>query len=80
VDFSNTKVNFNKHFVIVAIDEIRAVGWRIEITSVIEWSDRIAVVVTVRTPHIELPADTQPFTVVKIPKTKKKIEFQHIIL
>ena len=70
-NFTETDINFNEYTVFAIFLEVKAHGWEIGTESVIENEDNIAVT----TQEIEMVNSTmtQPFSIIKIPKTEKTI-------
>jgi hypothetical protein len=74
--FTETNIDFSKFIIIVVIDEVKGSGgWTIDITNITENSRNL--VVTVENLHKWNLASviTQPFEIIKIPVTNKKIIF-----
>ena len=78
-DFDEIEIDFETHKIIVVIDEVRpCVGFSITIVRVTEYLNKIVVSIDLTTPLGPcLSALTQPYHIVKIPKTIKKIQFQY---
>lgn len=70
-NFTETNINFNEYTVFAIFLEVKANGWEIGTESVTENEDNI----TVTTQEIEMVNSTmtQPFSIIKIPKTEKTI-------
>jgi len=76
-EFTDTNVNFNEFQLIAAFDNIHAnKGYNIDITGITENSNNI--VVTIQTSYTPsfINYATQPFHIVKIPKSNKPVVFQ----
>jgi hypothetical protein len=74
--FAETDIDFSKYQIIAVFDEIRPNGgWTIDITDITEYTDSIVVSYT----NLEIgngtKVITQPFYIVKIPKSNKMIVF-----
>jgi hypothetical protein len=75
--FVETEVNFELFQLIAVFDEVRgSVGYSIDSTSVTENNENIIVTVIDSATNPVLPVSTQPFHIVKIPKSTKPIVFQ----
>lgn len=76
-NFTETEIDFSQYIILASFSEIRpSEGYFIEISSVVEYPDRINVMVTNTVPTVPVPAViTQPYHIVKIPKTGKEIIF-----
>ena len=70
-NFTETDINFNEFTVFAIFLEVKGQGWEIEIENVIENQNNISVS-TVETEY-ETSVITQPFSIIKIPKTEKQI-------
>lgn len=72
--FNTTEINFDTHFVIVTILELKSSGWEVEISEIVENSENLIVKIN----EVEgfTLAYTQPFHIVLIPKTEKEIIFE----
>ena len=78
LDFTNEFVDFSKHQVIAVFDEIKLEGiWTIDIVEITEYPDRIEIEITnLKKGGVIRPLIvTQPFHIVKIPASAKKIVF-----
>jgi hypothetical protein len=76
-NFTETEIDFAKYQVIAVFDEVKSSGsWSIDITEIIEYSDRIVVTVQNLKKGDITCVMTQPYHIVKIPVTEKKIEFE----
>jgi hypothetical protein len=76
--FTKTEIDFSEYHIIAVFDEVRYNGnWNIEVTRIAEYPDRIVVNVKVHHPSgIAAPQIiTQPYHIVKIPISSKRIEF-----
>jgi hypothetical protein len=75
--FDETDIDFSAYQVIAIFDEIHGSGgWSIDITGIVEYSDKIVVRVThLKTGYFSAVL-TQPYHIVKIPVSDKKIVFQ----
>lgn len=75
--FPDTNVDFTKYQVIAVIDEVRHYGgYSIDITKITETNSIIFVKVEHLKPGGLNAVITQPYHIVKIPKTNKKIVFK----
>ena len=72
--FNLSEINFETHFIIAIILELKGTGWLINITEVIENSDNL--VVSTKEIDQSTLAYSQPFHIVLIPKTEKEIIFE----
>jgi hypothetical protein len=77
--FTEKEIDFSTYQIIAVFDEFKgSSAWRIEITHIIEWPDKIVVFVADNVPKGYITADmAQPFLIVKIPVSKKKIKFEY---
>jgi len=69
--FTETEINFSEFTIIAIFLEIKSSGWEIGIKNVIENQDTISLS-TLETQYAT-SVMTQPFCIIKIPKTDKKI-------
>ena len=72
--FSETSIDFNDFMLIVIILEVKSNGWAVEIININETSSEI--LVSKQEMESITAVVTQPFHIVKIPKTSKPIAFQ----
>lgn len=73
----DTNVDFTKYQVIAVIDEVRnSGGYSIDITKITETNNSIFVKVEQLKPDGFYTVITQPYHIVKIPKTNKKVIFK----
>jgi hypothetical protein len=73
----STEVDFNTYQVIAVIDDIHGNGgWTVDITDITEYADKIVVTYTNLETGNATSATTQPFHIVKIPVSNKRILFQ----
>tara|TARA_R110002096_G_scaffold334999_1_gene528636 strand:+ start:639 stop:1073 length:435 start_codon:yes stop_codon:yes gene_type:complete len=72
--FTETDIDFETYSIVAVFLEIKPVGWYLEITNIIENEDNIAL--TVEEVESVAAIITQPFHIVKIPKTEKEIVLQ----
>ncbi|PKB15178.1 protease complex subunit PrcB family protein [Flavobacterium sp. 5] len=70
-NFTETEINFNKFTIIAIFLEIKGGGWEIVTENVSENHNTISIS-TLETPFFT-SVITQPFSIIKIPKTNKKI-------
>ena len=72
--FNTNEINFDTHFIIATILELKSSGWEVEINEIVENLENLIV----KTKEIEgfTLAYTQPFHIVLIPKTEKEIIFE----
>jgi len=82
--FSETEIDFDQYQIIAVIDEKRPDGcWGMAITCMIEHADKILVTIQVTSSLSKgfdcIMSEHQPYHIVKIPITKKSIEFKYII-
>jgi hypothetical protein len=77
--FDETDVDFSAYQVIALFDEIRPNGgWSIDITGIIEYSDKIIVSVSNLKTGNQTRVLTQPYHIVKIPVSSKEIVFNSL--
>jgi hypothetical protein len=75
--FDESDIDFSAYQVIAVFDEIRTSGgWSIDITGIVEYSDKIVVSVTNLKTGGQTTVMTQPYHIVKIPVSDKEIVFQ----
>ena len=75
------EINFETHQVIIIVDEERPnLMWSIDVTRIVEYFDRIVVTVAVFDPKgsAVLNITKQPYRIVKMPATRKSIEFNYV--
>jgi hypothetical protein len=79
IDSEETAVDFSTHVVIAVFEEIKMNGgWSIDITNVVEYSNKIMVTVrNLQTGNLT-GIIIQPFHIIKIPALGKVVEFNHI--
>ena len=76
--FVETDINFSVHQVIAVIDKRRRFGWSIDITTVMEYVDKIVVTYTnLDTIHTSAAIACQPYHIVKIPASNKTVVFNY---
>lgn len=76
-NFSETNIDFNKFQLIVSIDSVRPdTGYSISISNIIENSNNILVTVSSVNNGNGFTVFSQPFEIVKIPKSTKPVVFQ----
>lgn len=73
-EFTETNIDFNAYQVIAIILEVKMNGWDVEITSIVENTDKITV--SKKETEYLTAVVTQPYHIVKIPKTSKPIVFK----
>ncbi len=73
-NFSETDINFDNYLIIAVFLEVKPNGWEVEITDITE-NENSSVVSTKETEFIS-SVITQPFSIVKIRRTEKTIEFE----
>jgi len=77
--FSEKEIDFSRYQIIAVIDNWRGGGCSINITRVIDYSDKIVVTVRVNAPKGPAPdVLTRPYHIVRIPVSAKSIEFIYI--
>ena len=79
VIFNETEIDFRNYQIMAVFDEERPdFLWSISVMSITEYSDKIVVDITVESHSIcfSLPAISRPFHVVKLPASRKRIEFR----
>jgi hypothetical protein len=79
--FSEMEINFNVYQIIAVFDKVYYNGyWSICIVNVIDDSDKVVVTVSEKSisSGVNPLVTTQPYQIVKIPITTKRIVFQHI--
>jgi hypothetical protein len=75
--FTETNIDFNNFMVIVVIDiGYSNVGHSIDITNIVEYETNIVVTLQNLQTGNEQSVATQPYHIVKIPKTTKPIVFE----
>lgn len=76
-NFTTTTIDFNKYQIIAVFDNIKTTGgYSIDITSVVENRNNIVVTIKRLLTGDNSTVMTQPFHIVKIPKTTKPIVFE----
>ena len=76
-DFLGIDVNFSRSQFVAVFDKIHASGgWSIDITEVMEHSDKIVVSVSNLETGDATPASSSPYQIIKIPNLGKSIEFE----
>lgn len=73
-NFSETVIDFDNYLILTVFLEVKGYGWEVEIVKITESKNKLVVSVE-ETIYINA-AITQPFSIVKIPKTDKPIEFE----
>ena len=77
--FNEIEIDFNKYLIIAVFDKIRdSGGCEIDISKITNFSDKIVVTVNTNCSMTAPTIMTQPYHIVKILKTIKRIEFEHI--
>ncbi|WP_339752008.1 hypothetical protein [uncultured Winogradskyella sp.] len=71
--FSETDIDFETYSIIAVFLDVKLTSWYLEITNIIENETNITVTIDEYQPIIFLNSITQPFHIVKIPKTDKPI-------
>lgn len=75
--FPDTNINFTKYQVIAVFDQIRNYGgYSIDITKITETRNRIIIKVEQLKPGGIATVITQPYHIVKMPKSNKKVIFE----
>jgi len=75
--FTETEINFSEYIILAAFSELRPLGGcSIEIKNVLEYSGGINVTIENFVPNAGVAEETQPYHIVKIPKTNKQIFFE----
>ena len=75
--FTETEINFSEYIILAAFSELRPLGGcSIEIKNVLEYSGGINVTIENFVPKAGVAEETQPYHIVKIPKTNKQIVFE----
>ncbi|MDR1171423.1 MAG: hypothetical protein LBL24_03100, partial [Bacteroidales bacterium] len=75
--FDETDIDFSAYQVIAIFDEMHGNGgWSIDITGIVEYSDRIVISVTHLKTGDPSRVFTQPYHIVRIPASSKEIVFQ----
>jgi len=78
--FSETNIDFSNYIIIAVFDEVKMYGGHsIDITSITEHDENIIVSVENLLPGGLAAVITQPFHIVKIPKTNKPIVFEKFL-
>ncbi|QNM86422.1 hypothetical protein H9W90_04670 [Polaribacter pectinis] len=72
--FATNEINFDTHYIIATILELKSSGWEVEITEITENSDNL--VITTKEIDFSTLNYSQPFHIVLIPKTEKEIIFE----
>ena len=76
-NFTEMEIDFSTYQIIAVFDEVKNNdGWSIDITDVIEFSDSIVVSILNLKKGDDTYVATQPYHIVKIPVSEKKIVFQ----
>ncbi|TDQ23801.1 protease complex subunit PrcB family protein [Tenacibaculum caenipelagi] len=70
-NFTEVEINFNEFTVLAVFLEVKKSGWEIEIKSITENEE--SVILFIEETGFESSVITQPFHIVKIPKTNKKV-------
>ena len=73
-NFSETDINFNDYLIIAVFLEVKGNGWEVEITKITEEENKL--IVSKNETMFVTSVITQPFSIVKILKNKKPIEFK----
>ena len=73
-NFSETDIDFNDYIIIAVFLEVKSNGWEIEITNITE--NENSLVVSTNETELISSVITQPFSIVKIRRTEKTIEFE----
>lgn len=71
--FFVTDINFNTYLVIAVFLEVKPSGWEVRINSITE--NENSLVVRTNENQFDSSIITQPFSIVKIHKTEKQIQF-----
>lgn len=74
-DFSETEIDFNQNMVIAVFLEVKGSGWEVHIEKVVEHEDYITVSCSEEASASAVMS--QPFHIIKIPKTCKSIVFEY---
>ena len=79
-NFTETEIDFSNFIILAVFDEIKmSGGYTIEFTSVVENQNNLTVTIHLLSPKGVAPGViTQPYHIVKIPKTEKIIFFNEI--
>jgi hypothetical protein len=79
--FSETDIDFEHYLIIAVIDEVRFdSSSRSTIKCIAEYSEKIVVTIQINSPEkgrFSTNDDRQPYHIVKIPETKKSVEFKY---
>jgi hypothetical protein len=76
--FTETDIDFSIFQLIAVFDEVKGNGgWTIDITRIIEWSDKITVYAANLKKGNLTSVMTQPFQIIKIPVSEKEIVFEY---
>lgn len=73
-NFSETDIDFDNYLIIAVFLEVKANGWEVEITNITE--NENSLVVSINENEFDSSVITQPFSIVKIRRTEKTIEFE----
>ena len=73
-NFSETDIDFDNYLIIAVFLDVKSSGWEVKITNITE-NENSLVVSTNETQFIS-SVITQPFSIVKICRTEKTIEFE----
>ncbi|MBU3012692.1 hypothetical protein KO506_14860 [Polaribacter vadi] len=73
-EFNTDEINFDTHYIVAIILELKGTGWTVEINEMIENSENI--IVNTEEVDFSTLAYSQPFHIVLIPKTEKEIIFE----
>ncbi|MGC6430330.1 MAG: protease complex subunit PrcB family protein [Jejuia sp.] len=72
--FSETDIDFDNYLIIAVFLEVKPNGWEVEITEVTE--NENSLVVSTKETEFVSSVISQPYSIVKIRKTEKTIEFE----
>ena len=72
-DFTETNIDFNNYMLIAVFLEIKNHGWEVDISDIVENTNNIIVSKTEK--QSDATVMSQPFVIVKIPKSNKPVIF-----
>lgn len=72
--FKETEIDFERYMVIAVFLEVKTSGWRVEIDKIKEYDNYLTI--STKEQIYETTEITQPFHIIKVPKTNKEIIFE----
>ena len=73
-NFSETDIDFDNYLIIAVFLEVKPNGWEVQINNITE--NENSLVVSTNENEFDSSVITQPFSIVKIRRTEKTIEFE----